>query len=63
MRHFPDGGNVTVTGEAVAAIAAAVAEWSVHSYFPPVCQMLLDHSSASIVSGSVFLSKLRGDQN
>lgn len=29
----------------------------------PVCQLLLDHSSASIVPGSVVLSKLRGDQS
>lgn len=43
--------------------AAAVAEWFVHSYSPPVCQLLLDHNSASIVPGSVVLSKLRGDRS
>lgn len=43
--------------------AAAAAEWFVHSYSPPVCQPSLDHSSASIVPGSVVLSKLRGDQS
>lgn len=43
--------------------AAAVAEWFVHSYSLPVCQLLLDHSSASIVPGSVVLSKLRGDRS
>ena len=53
---------MTVVGGAAAA-AAAGAEWFVHSYSPPVCQMLLDHSSASIVPGSVVLSKLRGDQS
>lgn len=54
--------NVTVAGRAAAA-AAAAAEWFVHSYSPPVCQLLLDHGSASIVPGSVVLSKRRGDHH
>lgn len=62
MRHFPDGGNMTVAGgTAAAAAAVAAAEWFVHSYSPPVCHLLLDHSLASIGPGSVVLSKLRGD--
>ncbi|KAM7390838.1 hypothetical protein PAMA_008838 [Pampus argenteus] len=53
------GGNVAVVGGATtAAAAAAAAEWFVHSYSPPVCQLLLDHCSAPIVPGSVVLSKL-----
>lgn len=53
MRHLPDGGNITVAGG-----KAAAAERFVNSYSPPVCQLLLDHGSASIVSGSVVFSKL-----
>lgn len=53
---------MTVAGGAAAA-AAAAEEQFVHSYSPPVCQLLLDHSSASIVPGSVVLSKLRGDRS
>ena len=56
--------NVTVAGgAAAAAAAAAAAEWFVHSYSPPVCQLLLDHGLASIVPGSVVLSKRRGDHH
>lgn len=46
-----------------ATAAAVAAEWCVRSYSPPVCQLLLDHSSASIVPGSIVLSKLRGDRS
>lgn len=45
------------------ATVAGGAQQRVRSYSQAMCQLSLDHESASVVPGSVVLPKLGGDQS